>query len=216
MPNVRIVGLDVDGTLANTAKQFRDYAVRYGADLTMQQVRERGGISGAYAPLLKPEEMNDCLQAPWRDPGAVDLTHPRIPDYLSELQNGPYHYVFVGVTSSKGDIDNIKGWLRAKDIPHEGVLHTPRQRDKRKFNIHLQFDDSATATASFVQAGLPVIFIETEINALRIPEVAKHESVFPARWPEVPKLLSSNPALIRNMRTELEPALRPEMGLAIT
>ena len=157
MPNVRVIGLDIDGTLANTAKQFRDYAVRYGADLTMQQIRERGGISGAYSSILKPEEMGDCLQAAWRDPNSVELTHPKIPDYLHELQNGPYHYVFVGATASKGDIGNIKSWLRAKDIPNEGVLHASRQRDKGKFNIHLQFDDSATATASFVQAGLPVV-----------------------------------------------------------
>ncbi len=189
---LRIVGLDVDETVTRSAEKYVTYIeTHFGIQPRWEAIRQVG-LTKAY-PELREEQTEEALAATWSDPDNFpELIDPHIPDIIKDLTDdgGVFQYIFVPLTSSKGDIGNIISYLRQNGIPFPDYMYKGNKAEKAQAWVNPHLEDSLEIGAACGKLGKVVLAITNDVNRERQQqELGGFSSVHITDWSHVAHLL---------------------------
>ncbi len=183
------IGIDVDGTIANTTERWLDIANRMlGRNI------QKDDVNVYYLDSLfkiDPQTVNEIFKRVWDDPDSIQLEHNDIPKVIESIRNTFKVYI---LTATAGNDKKLRSWLRSNEIHFDGLIHVDKSYKKldeaKRYGISILIDDHSTLVENAAALGYKTILISQPWNRHLDKEVEKRVKI--ARdWMDVEDLLRS-------------------------
>ncbi len=187
----KIVGIDIDGTIANTHERWLSIANQmFGINI------QKAEINSYYLDKLfkmERETVNEIFKKVWHDPDSIKLEHNDIPRVIGNIRNTFEVYI---LTATIGEDAEVRRWLRTNKISFDGLIHVDRSYKKldeaKKHGISIFIDDHPDLAEKAAALDYTTILILQPWNTHMV-ERAGEKIKIATDWSDVEDLLRIKP-----------------------
>jgi uncharacterized HAD superfamily protein len=185
---MRIVGIDFDDTIADTANAFLN-VLRDKYNFSMDR-NDWHNYHFSRNPGVIKVDVLEVFKEAWRSPESIKLLDPEIPEIIKEIHKKFKVYI---VTATLAERSTVKVWLKEHDIDFDEIVYVEHARDKGSINgISIYIDDYYEAAVNIAEKGKDVIVLKQPWNSRFSFSGNKFEGkiIFAENWEEIRKILN--------------------------
>ncbi len=180
-----ILGIDIDGTLADTIGRVLKF---YNSEHEFQASKEDIKLYGIerVLPGLNKEKVKEYFEnswSRWNEIEPVDSSAPEIIRKLSDLYN------IRIITATFGNTDNVKRWLEYNNISYMDFVHCDSSEKYKYCNVMV--DDRASCINAVAEHGGKGILMEQRWNKADPNEEINKNVVIAKNWNQVYEICTS-------------------------
>jgi len=170
------LGVDVDGTLANSNDVFRELLKEhYGIDLNREdETGKKEEVTG-----LSTEEVLQLLREGWATPDRIFPLDKNLTYFLSLLHE--IYEIYIVTSNHQAPLEVIEGWLKKNGVPYDRLVITERNEDKANY-VDVLVDDALECVEPHANAGKQAVLLawpyNKNLNKRRIVRFETWEEIF--------------------------------------
>ncbi|MDE1850218.1 MAG: hypothetical protein KGH54_00280 [Candidatus Micrarchaeota archaeon] len=179
------LGVDIDGTLANTVDVFLEYLKR-NRGISVKKSEIVHYDMTRHMPISK-KEMGDMWEVVWEDHQRIPLEDPRAPEVLQRLADSFEIHI---VTATNAREHDLRDWLHANRIPYDRIQRFKGQIHKVDSKVDVHIDDCFEISELFIKNNIRLILLEQPWNKNHHALVKNERLVSIAKnWREIEGIL---------------------------
>ncbi|MDE1828446.1 MAG: hypothetical protein KGH65_04770 [Candidatus Micrarchaeota archaeon] len=153
------LGVDVDGTLANTVDVFLEY-LKKNHQIEVDREEIVSYEMTKHVPLSK-KEVHGIWKRVWEEHPKIKLEDANAPEVLKRL--GDRFEIHI-VTATNAREQDLKGWLSANRIPYNKIQKFKGQVHKVDSKVDVHVDDCFEISELFIKSNIRLILLEQPWN----------------------------------------------------
>jgi len=179
------LGVDVDGTLANTVDVFLEY-LKKNHEIEVKRADIVNYEMTKHVPLSK-KEVSEIWQRVWEQHPKIQLEDSDAPEVLKRL--GDIFEIHI-VTATNAKEQDLKGWLAANRIHYDRIQKFKGQVHKVDSKVDVHIDDCFEISELFIKNNIHLILLEQPWNKNHHALVKNEKLVSIAKnWKEIEGIL---------------------------